>query len=56
VAHAENDYYIEATIEDPSGAKVGTANTLVTGVEGGQTAKDELAGTFSGGGRTSRFG
>jgi len=45
-----SDYYIEATIEDPSGAKVGTANTFVTGVEGGQTAKDELTGTFSGGG------
>lgn len=46
-----SDYYIEATIEDPSGAKVGTANTFVTGVEGGQTAKDELTGTFSGGGK-----
>jgi hypothetical protein len=46
-----SDYYIEATIEDPSGAKVGTANTLVTGVEGGQTAKDELTGTFSGAGK-----
>jgi hypothetical protein len=46
-----SDYFIEATIEDPSGAKVGTANTFVTGVEGGQTAKDELTGTFSGGGK-----
>jgi hypothetical protein len=45
-----SDYYIEATIEDSSGTKVGTANTFVTGVEGGQTAKDELSGTFSGGG------
>jgi hypothetical protein len=44
-----SDYFIEATIEDPSGAKVGTANTFVTGVEGGQTALDELTGTFSGG-------
>ena len=52
-----SDYYIEATIEDPSGAKVGTANTFVTGVEGGQTAKDELTGTFSQEGETtSRFG
>jgi hypothetical protein len=24
-----SDYYIEASVEDPSGAKVGTANTLV---------------------------
>jgi hypothetical protein len=46
-----SDYFIEATIEDPSGAKVGTANTFVTGVEGGQTALDELTGTFSGGGK-----
>jgi hypothetical protein len=51
-----SDYYIEATIEDPSGAKVGTANIFVTGVEGGQTAKDQLTGTFSGGERISRFG
>lgn len=46
-----SDYYIEATIEDSAGAKVGTANSFVTGVEGGQTAKDELTGTFSGGGK-----
>jgi hypothetical protein len=46
-----SDYFIEATIEDPSGAKVGTANTFVTGVEGGQTALDELTGAFSGGGK-----
>lgn len=46
-----SDYFIEATVEDSSGAKVGTANTFVTGVEGGQTAKDELTGTFSGGGK-----
>ena len=46
-----SDYYIEATLEDSSGAKVGTANTLMTGVEGGQTAKDELIGTFSGKGK-----
>jgi hypothetical protein len=45
-----SDYYIEATVEDQSGAKMGTANTYVTGVEGGQTAKDELRGTFSGAG------
>jgi hypothetical protein len=46
-----SDYYIEATIGDASGAKVGTANTLVTGLEGGQRAEDELTGTFSGNGK-----
>ena len=46
-----SDSFIEATIEDPSGAKVGTANTFVTAVEGGQTARDELTGTFSGEGK-----
>ena len=46
-----SDYFIDATVEDSSGAKVGTANTLVSGVEGGQTAKDELIGTFSGKGK-----
>jgi hypothetical protein len=46
-----SDYYIEATVEDSSGAKVGSANTLVSGVEGGQTAKDALTGTFSGKGK-----
>lgn len=46
-----SDYDIEATIENPSGAKVGTARTMVTGVEGGQTAKDELIGTFTGRGK-----
>jgi glycine cleavage system regulatory protein len=46
-----SDYYIEASVEDSSGAKVGTANTLVTGVDGEQTAKDELTGTFSGKGK-----
>lgn len=46
-----SDYYIEATLEDSSGAKVGTANTLVSGVEAGQTARDELTGTVSGGGK-----
>jgi hypothetical protein len=43
-----SDYLIDATVEDSSGAKVGIANTYVTGVEGGQTAKAELTGTFSG--------
>lgn len=43
-----SDYYIEATVEDASGVKVGTANTLVTGVEAGQTARDELTGTYTG--------
>jgi hypothetical protein len=47
---ARSDYLIDATVEDPSGAKVGIANTFVTGVEGGQTVKAELTGTFSGGG------
>lgn len=46
-----SDYYIEASLEDSSGAKVGTANTLVSGVEGGQTAHDELTGTVSGKGK-----
>jgi hypothetical protein len=45
-----SDYLIDATVEDPSGAKVGIANTFVTGVEGGQTVKAELTGTFSGAG------
>jgi hypothetical protein len=47
---SRSDYLIDATVEDPSGAKVGIANTFVTGVEGGQTAKAELTGTFSGAG------
>jgi hypothetical protein len=45
------DYDIRATIENSSGAKVGTARTMVTGVEGGQTTKDELIGTFTGRGK-----
>ena len=44
----ESDYYIEATIEDSSGAKIGTANTAVTGVEAGQKAYDKLTGTVTG--------
>lgn len=53
VNHSEgkSDYYVEATIEDSSGAKIGTANTLVTGVEGGQTAYDKLTGTVNGNGK-----
>jgi hypothetical protein len=43
-----SDYYVEATLEDSSGAKMGTANTLISGVEGGQTARDELTGTVTG--------
>jgi len=48
-----SDYYIEATIEDSTGAKIGTANTLITGVEGGQTAHDELIGTVTGSGKNA---
>jgi hypothetical protein len=48
-----SDYYIEATIEDSTGAKIGTANTFITGVEGGQTAHDELTGTVTGSGKNA---
>ena len=50
-SEGKSDYYIEATILDKDGTKVGTANTYVTGVEGGQKAKDKLIGTVTGGGK-----
>ena len=53
---ARSDYLIDATVEDPSGAKVGIANTFVTGVEGGQTVKAELTARSQEGERTSQFG
>jgi hypothetical protein len=43
-----SDYYIEAEIDDPSGANVGTANALVSHVAPGQTAKTTLDGVFTG--------
>jgi hypothetical protein len=46
-----SDYFIGARVENSAGELVGDASTFVSGVEGGQTARDELLGTFTGGGK-----
>jgi hypothetical protein len=43
-----SDYYIEAEIDDASGANIGTANAFVQHVAGGQSAHTELTGTLYG--------
>lgn len=51
--HSEktSDYFIEAEVDDASGANVGTANAMAQHVGAGQTAKAELTGFVSGNGK-----